>query len=134
MMDPTNPYTVGYYDTYDGPQATGPVGAGIAGGANGAWGSTVRNADGLIVISDMMTGFWAFKMDGFDGWNGHQWGMPNISARRTGTTGQRVRRSRRASARKRNIQHRTPNPESRRLARLHDSMFDVEYSGTAGPL
>ena len=40
----------------------------------------MRNADGLIVISDMTTGFWAFKMDGFDGWNGHQWGMPNISS------------------------------------------------------
>ena len=28
----------------------------------------------------MTTGFWAFKMDGFDGWNGHQWGMPNVSS------------------------------------------------------
>ena len=34
----------------------------------------------LIVISDFTTGFWAFKMDGFDGWNGHQWGMPNQSS------------------------------------------------------
>ena len=25
-------------------------------------------------------GFWAFKMDGFDGWNGHDWGMPNASS------------------------------------------------------
>ena len=40
----------------------------------------VGNADGLIVISDLATGFWAFKMDGFDGWYGHQWGMPNISS------------------------------------------------------
>ena len=47
---------------------------------DGAWGIDVRNADGLIVISDMLTGFWAFKVDGFDGWNGHQWGLPNISA------------------------------------------------------
>jgi hypothetical protein len=39
----------------------------------------VRNADGLIVISDFHTGFWTFKMDGFDGWNGHQWGVPNNS-------------------------------------------------------
>jgi hypothetical protein len=46
---------------------------------NGAWGVAVRNSDGLIVISDMTTGFWAFHMDGFDGWNGHNWGMPNIS-------------------------------------------------------
>ncbi|MBI4419334.1 MAG: hypothetical protein HY560_00780 [Gemmatimonadetes bacterium] len=47
---------------------------------NGAWGVQVRNADGLIVISDIQTGFWAFKMEGFDGWNGHQWGLPNISS------------------------------------------------------
>jgi hypothetical protein len=40
----------------------------------------VRNADGLIVISDMATGFWAFKWRGFDGWNGHDWGVPNISS------------------------------------------------------
>jgi len=40
----------------------------------------VRNPDGLIVISDLPTGFWSLKMDGFDGWNGHQWGMPNVSS------------------------------------------------------
>ena len=40
----------------------------------------MTNADGLIVVADMTTGFWAFKMDGFDGWNGHQWGMPNVSS------------------------------------------------------
>ncbi|MBI4521859.1 MAG: hypothetical protein HY701_13560 [Gemmatimonadetes bacterium] len=69
MMDPTNPYTVGYYYTCDCP-----------GGSGGTWGVQVRNADGLIVVSDMKTGFWDLKMDGFDGWNGHQWGMPNISS------------------------------------------------------
>jgi hypothetical protein len=84
MMDPTNPYTVGYYDTYDGPHQNRleyinhP--SGVGGTNNGAFGIDVRNADGLIVISDMTTGFWAFKMDGFDGWNGHQWGMPNNSS------------------------------------------------------
>src|SRR5262245_17912321 len=84
MMDPTNPYTVGYFDTYDGPHMRGWGGPanpdGGTGVANGAFGVDVRNADGLIVISDIWTGFWAFKMDGFDGWNGHQWGMPNISS------------------------------------------------------
>jgi hypothetical protein len=75
MMDPTNPITVGYYDTYDGPHNS------WAGNVmQGAWGVDVRNADGLIVISDLQTGFWAFKMEGFDGWNGHDWGMPNISS------------------------------------------------------
>jgi hypothetical protein len=95
-MDPTNPYTVAYYHTYDGPHARGrapvvgdpelrwrdptwPIPA-TAAVINGAWGIDVRNADGLIVIGDLLTGFWTFKMDGFDGWNGHQWGMPNVSS------------------------------------------------------
>ena len=47
---------------------------------NGAWGVDVRNADGLIVVSDMTTGFWTFYMEGFSGWNGADWGMPNISS------------------------------------------------------
>ena len=84
MMDPTNPYTVGYYDTYDGPNQHGFGGAQTpetgTGVTNGAFGVDVRNADGLIVLEDFRTGFWAFKMDGFEGWNGHQWGMPNISS------------------------------------------------------
>jgi len=32
MMDPTNPYTVGFYDTYDKPHAPGPLGQGLVGG------------------------------------------------------------------------------------------------------
>ncbi|MBI4420673.1 MAG: hypothetical protein HY560_07590 [Gemmatimonadetes bacterium] len=95
MMDPANPYTVGYYDTYDGPHRMGRAPSGnpeqrwldptypippVSEVVNGAFGVDVRNADGLIVISDMTTGFWAFKLDGFDGWNGRQWGMPNISS------------------------------------------------------
>jgi hypothetical protein len=84
MMDPANPYTVGFWDTYDRPtldMATGPA---AYPGANavytGAFGVDIRNADGLIVISDGRTGTWGFKMDGFDGWNGHRWGVPNISS------------------------------------------------------
>ena len=76
IMDPTNPYTVGYYDTYDGGHEQGPNRTVF----NGSFGVDVRNADGLIVTADMTTGFWALKLDGFDGWNGHQWGMPNVSS------------------------------------------------------
>jgi hypothetical protein len=77
MMDPTNPVTAGYWDTYPGPPAVGMCGDKKC---NGAFGVDVRNADGLIVSSDMTTGFWAFRMDGFQGWNGEDWGMPNISS------------------------------------------------------
>ena len=92
MIDPTDPITVGYYRTYDGPHRAGVTQAGRPDSAevslragtgtvlNGAWGIAVRNADGLVVISDITTGFWALHMDGFDGWDGHNWGMPNISS------------------------------------------------------
>jgi len=84
MMDPTNPYTVGYYYTYEGPRKRGWGGVDKpeegTGNANGAFGVEVRNADGMIFISDMSEGLYVLKMDGFDGWNGHQWGMPNISS------------------------------------------------------
>jgi hypothetical protein len=83
LMDPTNPYTVGHYYTCECPHLKGyattpnPIGGSIY---DGAFGIDVRNADGLIVIEDFRTGFWTFRMDGFDGWNGRQWGMPNISS------------------------------------------------------
>ena len=75
LMDPKNPVTVAYYDTYLGSPNTDryPV-------FNGAFGVDVRNADGLIVVSDMSTGIWTFRMEGFDGWNGENWGVPNISS------------------------------------------------------
>lgn len=77
MSEPADPKTVAFYDTY-----TGPGGIGMCGDkkCNGAFGVDIRNADGLIVISDMTTGFWAFKMDGFDGWSGDKFGVPNISS------------------------------------------------------
>lgn len=75
MMDPANPITVAYYDTYLGPPNTDRYGM-----FNGLFGVDVRNADGLIVASDMTTGFWTFRMEGFQGWNGTDWGMPNISS------------------------------------------------------
>ncbi len=77
MMDPTNPVTVGFYDTFDGPDGDH---AHPETEYNGGWGVDVRNADGLIVLSDFTTGFWLVKMEGFDGWNGKDWGMPNVSS------------------------------------------------------
>ena len=84
LEDPTAPRTIAYYDTYDGPhndRAARREGSPYTWGVyNGAWGVDVRNADGLIVVSDMTTGFWALKLDGFDGWNGEDYGVPNISS------------------------------------------------------
>lgn len=75
LMDPDNPVTVAYYDTY-----TGPPNADRYSMFNGAFGVDVRNEDGLVVVSDMSTGIWTFRMEGFRGWNGEQWGMPDISS------------------------------------------------------
>ena len=77
MRDPNNPYTVAYYDTYDGPHKVGLCSGRVC---NGAFGVDVRNADGLIVVSDSETGFWVFRWEGFDGWNGDDWGVPNVSS------------------------------------------------------
>ncbi len=75
MMDPANPVTVAYYDTYLGPPNTDRYAM-----FNGAFGVDVRNVDGLIAVSDMSTGFWTFRMDGFQGWQGTDWGVPDISS------------------------------------------------------
>ena len=75
LKDPENPTTVGYYDTFLGSPFEGRPAM-----FNGAFGVDVRNADGLIVISDMNTGFWTFRMEGFNGWNGEDWGVPDVSS------------------------------------------------------
>ncbi len=86
ITDATRPFTEGYYHTRGTPALYGGAGALNAGTAttgniyNGAWGVDIRNADGLIVVSDFNTGFWAFRMEGFQGWNGNHWAMPNISS------------------------------------------------------
>ncbi len=77
LMDPKNPVTVGYYDTFIGPPNDPDFRYPMF---QGTFGVDVRNEDGLIVVSDMSTGIWTFKMDGFSGWNGEWWGMPNISS------------------------------------------------------
>ncbi|MBT8461747.1 MAG: hypothetical protein KJO44_04420 [Gemmatimonadetes bacterium] len=88
ISDPENPEGVAYYDTYFGAEKAGlandlglttgnPVGESDF---NGAFGIDVRNYDGLIVVSDMVTGLSLMKMDGFDGWHGADHGMPNISS------------------------------------------------------
>ena len=76
MFDPYRPITWAYYDTYGGPHES----RGENNVNTGAWGVDIRNSDGLIVVSDMVTGLWVLRMDGFEGWNGLDWGMPNTSS------------------------------------------------------
>lgn len=83
MADPSQPHTVGWYFTCSCTHMKGFGGVPQFYGNSvfqGAFGVKVRNYDGLIVISDTFSGFWAFKLEGFDGWNGHDWSMPNISS------------------------------------------------------
>ena len=86
LKDPKHPKTEGHYYTCECEHEHG-----FGGNPNNGWQSTtsveqgafgvdVRNYDGLVAISDMRTGLWLFKMDGFNGWNGHDVGMPNISS------------------------------------------------------
>jgi hypothetical protein len=44
---------------------------------SGAMELDIRNADGLIVLSDLNTGFWAFRMDGFTGYKPAERRPPN---------------------------------------------------------
>jgi hypothetical protein len=76
MFDPYRPVTWASYDTYGGPHES----RGENNVNTGAWGVDIRNSDGLIVLSDMVTGLWVFRMEGFEGWNGRSWGMPNLSS------------------------------------------------------
>jgi hypothetical protein len=83
MYDPTHPTTVGWYYTCQCTHEHGFGGVPLWEGTSveqGAFGVDVRNRDGLIMLSDSNTGIWFFKMDGFDGWNGHDWGVPNVSS------------------------------------------------------
>jgi hypothetical protein len=85
IYDPTHPQRVGWYYTCqcahdEGVGGLPPTYRGAPSVMQGAMGIDVRNRDGLIMISDSNTGVWFLKMDGFDSWNGHDWGMPNISS------------------------------------------------------
>ncbi len=83
LHEPAAPRTLGWYYTCECAHQTGFSGETQLHGTSvfsGAMELDVRNADGLIVLSDLNTGFWAFRMDGFTGWNGKDWNVPNISS------------------------------------------------------
>ena len=95
MMDPTNPYTVGYYYTCHCAHDSGWAGNRQAPRAQRC--STarsaidVRNADGLIVISDRQTGFWASRWTGSTAGTGTSGACRIFRARRIGIMGLRGR-------------------------------------------
>ncbi|NNF04865.1 MAG: hypothetical protein HKN17_10400 [Rhodothermales bacterium] len=77
MMNPFEPYTAGFYDTWDGQRA------GVSDERThrtGAWDVDVRNRDGLIAVTDAITGLWLFRMEEFKHWDGRGWGLPNVSS------------------------------------------------------
>ena len=86
LKDPKNPKTDGWYYTCECAHEHGFGGNPDMGWEStssvmqGAFGVDVRNRDGLIALSDMRSGFWLFRMNGFTGWNGKDVGMPNISS------------------------------------------------------
>jgi hypothetical protein len=86
LKDPANPHTDGYYYTCECQHMHGFGGNPDNGWQStisveqGAFGVDVRNSDGLIVLSDMRSGLWLFRLDGFSGWNGKDVGMPNSSS------------------------------------------------------
>jgi hypothetical protein len=70
IRDPRQPRTAGWAYTCNCEHLNGYVDDDHIHGASvfsGAMEVDVRNADGLIVLSDLDTGFWAFRMDGFTG-------------------------------------------------------------------
>ncbi|MEO8451218.1 MAG: hypothetical protein ABI647_15585 [Gemmatimonadota bacterium] len=86
LTDPKHPKTEGAFFTCECEHEKGFGGTADNGWQStnsvmqGAFGVDIRNYDGLVVLSDMRSGLWLFKMDGFNGWNGHDHGMPNISS------------------------------------------------------
>ena len=95
MRNPESPVDVAFFDTYVGPEKRGlALDLGMTSGSpvgesdfNGAFGVDVRNHDGLIVVSDMESGLWVIRLEGFDGWSGPEYGMPDISSVQKWDTG-----------------------------------------------
>ena len=86
LEDPKKPKTLGRWYTCECTHEKGFGGSpengwqGDHSVMQGAFGVDVRNYDGLVVVSDMRTGLWTFKFAGFNGWNGRDHGVPNISS------------------------------------------------------
>jgi hypothetical protein len=83
ITNPRQPKSEGWYYTCMCEHQTGWSGSVSTAGTsvmNGAADIDIRNADGLIVMTDYSSGLWSFRLDGFNGWNGRNWRMPNSSS------------------------------------------------------
>jgi hypothetical protein len=86
LKDPRRPHTDGWYYTCECQHEHGFGGnpdngwQGTSSVMQGAFGIDVRNRDGLIAMTDMRSGLWLFRLDGFTGWSGRSVGMPDISS------------------------------------------------------
>ncbi|MEO0559460.1 MAG: hypothetical protein AAF170_14890 [Bacteroidota bacterium] len=72
LRNPFEPFTTAYFHTYDGPVT--------ADGPRGAVDVAVRDADGLVAVSDETTGLWLLAIEDFTHWDGRGWGVPNLSS------------------------------------------------------
>ncbi len=81
MRSAAAPYTVGWYRTSDSSSAA------MAADVRGAQTVDVRNHDGLIAVGDRSTGLWFFNLQGFQGWTGHGYGLPNVSSEQDWVSG-----------------------------------------------
>jgi hypothetical protein len=77
IRDAAAPYTSAFYYTFV--PAT-PAGTALDRPVQGAVAVDVRNNDGLIAVGDRNTGLWLFSLEAFQGWNGHGFGVSNMSA------------------------------------------------------
>ncbi len=86
LKDPKNPKTEGHFFTCECEHEHG-----FGGSPNNGWQSTTSVDAGRVRRRRPELrrprrplrhahGLWLFKMDGFNGWNGHDVGMPNISS------------------------------------------------------
>ncbi|NND70226.1 MAG: hypothetical protein HKN43_01475 [Rhodothermales bacterium] len=74
MRDHENPYTSAYARTNTIETDCDPNA-----GHRGAYDVEVRNRDGLIAVGDLETGIWLLRVEDFKGWDGHGWGIPDVS-------------------------------------------------------
>ncbi len=74
MRDLDEIYTTAFYNTSSAEGVCNPNTPN-----QGAFDIAVRNADGLILVSDLESGLWLLRVEAFDNWDGRGWGVPNVS-------------------------------------------------------